>query len=247
MFSHIVYSLYTSRLVLLWDPTRISRALYIDDDPDKMFLVSRAFSKSGIDVHTYSHVEDLLKEAVSSPDILVLDYHMPSLSGVETARVLRRHGYSCPLVFLTSDTEINVSHLPPDIDCLRVFSFPDSLDDLTQMIRYITFVSKDVSRRRGERVTARREELSLRLSSPNMAVSATIMDVSTSGMGIISEDPILSVGEVVLAHESGMPFRVVWTDDKNEQRAGLELCRKDRSSVLSGKAGHFSSRTPLAR
>lgn len=48
-----------------------------------------------------------LKDSIKKngyPDILLLDIYMPDENGIETAEFLRNHGFSNPIIFLTSST-----------------------------------------------------------------------------------------------------------------------------------------------
>lgn len=72
-------------------------------------LVRNSFA-GGIDIQVeeYAGGEALLgadREKKFRPDIIFLDIRMPGLDGMETARVLRRRGTKCLIVFLTSLSE----------------------------------------------------------------------------------------------------------------------------------------------
>jgi DNA-binding response OmpR family regulator len=80
----------------------------LDDDPVVLGLVDAALSAAG---HHFVAVEDPLAfwaalEA-APPDLVVLDVHMPEVSGVEICRALRAHPRwrSVPVLFLTATSD----------------------------------------------------------------------------------------------------------------------------------------------
>ncbi len=81
------------------------RILVIDDGAVERRFISRSLEKRGYDVSTAKDGQDGLKAAQEEkPDLIVLDYHMPGLDGVEVCKKLKAdkaQTRDIPVVFLT--------------------------------------------------------------------------------------------------------------------------------------------------
>ncbi len=65
-------------------------ALVVDDDPDIRDVVVYMLERVGFDVHLESEGEAGLKVAIDlRPDVVLLDWMMPRMSGVEVCRSIR--------------------------------------------------------------------------------------------------------------------------------------------------------------
>ena len=65
-------------------------ALVVDDDPDLRDVVVYMLERVGFEVHLESDGEAGLKLAIDlRPDVVLLDWMMPRMSGVEVARSIR--------------------------------------------------------------------------------------------------------------------------------------------------------------
>lgn len=98
------------------------RLMIVEDDEPLVELLRYNFEAAGYDVETVMHgdeAEARLKEAV--PDILILDWMLPGLSGIELCRRLRQRPATqkLPLIMLTARGE------EPD----RVRGFETGADD----------------------------------------------------------------------------------------------------------------------
>jgi FixJ family two-component response regulator len=80
-----------------------TRIALVDDDPSIRRGVARMLELSGLRVTTFGSAEDLLADGPSSAfDCLVLDIHLPGLSGPEYYGGLRARGEAPPAVFITA-------------------------------------------------------------------------------------------------------------------------------------------------
>ncbi|HWN21683.1 MAG TPA: response regulator [Gaiellaceae bacterium] len=79
--------------------------LVVDDDEALLKLVQRILEASGIEVTTAAAGESALAAARRErPALVILDVHMPGLSGYEVCRVLREeHGAELPIMFLSGE------------------------------------------------------------------------------------------------------------------------------------------------
>ncbi len=66
-------------------PTRV---LFIDDSPTQLRAAAAALTKSGCEVHSALNIAEA-ERSLANVDVVLVDYNMPGISGVETLRVLK--------------------------------------------------------------------------------------------------------------------------------------------------------------
>lgn len=85
-----------------------SRILVIEDEPSQVVLLRFNLTKAGFDVDVATDGEDgLLAAQESQPDLILLDWMLPSMPGVEVCRRLRRDKATrkTPIIMLTARSE----------------------------------------------------------------------------------------------------------------------------------------------
>jgi FixJ family two-component response regulator len=81
----------------------------VDDDPAVLRGFSRLLQAWGYRTRTFGTAQELLDDDVrETPDCLVLDVHMPGLSGVELQAHLTLRNRLSPIVFLTGHLDLTV-------------------------------------------------------------------------------------------------------------------------------------------
>lgn len=81
-------------------------AVVEDDAPVRRALV-RVLVSAGFTVSAYGSAEEFVALVDEpSPDCLLLDLHLPRMSGLELQERLRRFRRDVPIVFITADHEI---------------------------------------------------------------------------------------------------------------------------------------------
>ena len=69
------------------------RVLIVEDESTLAGLMGRAFDNEGYQVSTAANgIECMNKLAGFRPDVIVMDIMMPRLDGIDTTRLIRRHG-----------------------------------------------------------------------------------------------------------------------------------------------------------
>jgi two-component system OmpR family response regulator len=82
---------------------RRSRILVVDDEPSIVDAVSTALRYEGFDVDEAGTGRAALTAvADSEPDLIVLDWMLPDLEGIEVGRRLRAQGFKTAILFLTA-------------------------------------------------------------------------------------------------------------------------------------------------
>ena len=87
------------------------QVMYIDDDPSFGFLFKRMLERIGHQVTVFKAPMDALEALAASPgewDLVITDYRMPGLTGLDVAKILRQRHPQLPCAvishFLGGDT-----------------------------------------------------------------------------------------------------------------------------------------------
>ena len=96
------------------DLVRPYRILMLDDQLETTGFYQTLLDTQGIEVIALTEAEKIMAALESfPPDIFLLDMHMPDVSGLEVAKLLRqqaKYDY-VPIIFLTADNDINTKLL----------------------------------------------------------------------------------------------------------------------------------------
>jgi CheY-like chemotaxis protein len=86
------------------DPIRV---LIVEDDEDYREIVGDELSWHGFAVRSFADGDSLLGslDSAAKADVIVLDWRLPDISGIDLLPELRRHGVNLPVVFLTSHAQ----------------------------------------------------------------------------------------------------------------------------------------------
>jgi FixJ family two-component response regulator len=75
----------------------------VDDDASVRKALCRLIRSTGLDVATFATAEEFLQAAPPpAPDCLILDVHLPGLSGLDLQQRLTAEGRGLPVVFITA-------------------------------------------------------------------------------------------------------------------------------------------------
>lgn len=82
----------------------------VDDDADVLEGLQFLLESEGWRVAAYASAEAFLTaDAPSTPGCLVLDFHMPEMTGLELQKVMTERGYNLPIIFLTGHGDIDLA------------------------------------------------------------------------------------------------------------------------------------------
>jgi FixJ family two-component response regulator len=83
-------------------PEQIVRVAVVDDDISVCRALGRLLHVNGLSVDTYSSPGEFLESlAHVVPDCLVVDMHMPEMSGLELIQALGARGFAMPVIVIT--------------------------------------------------------------------------------------------------------------------------------------------------
>ncbi|HYW26093.1 MAG TPA: response regulator, partial [Terriglobales bacterium] len=81
---------------------RRRRVLVVEDDPAVRGIVVEVCRHDGYEVVEASSGRQAMRIVeVNEPDVVLLDWVLPDVSGIEVCRELRRQGVVCPILMLT--------------------------------------------------------------------------------------------------------------------------------------------------
>ena len=109
------------------------RVLVADDDPSIRHAVHIKLSRAGLDVVVASDGEEALRLALETePELLIVDYSMPYMTGYELCRELRKHErfQSTPAIVLTAMEQDLDTSLATELGVVRFMTKPFSPREL---------------------------------------------------------------------------------------------------------------------
>jgi DNA-binding response OmpR family regulator len=83
------------------------RVLIVEDDENYREIVASELSWHGFTVRSFADGDALLGslDTAAEADVIVLDWRLPTISGIDLLPQLRRRGVNLPVVFLTSNAD----------------------------------------------------------------------------------------------------------------------------------------------
>jgi DNA-binding response OmpR family regulator len=109
------------------------RILIVDDDAQFRRTLHLALDSCGYDAGDAADGEEALDAvAASVPDLIVLDWHLPGMDGIQTCRALRSH-YDVPVI-IVSGNRSNSKDLALDAGANDYLAKPFAMNDLLTSI-----------------------------------------------------------------------------------------------------------------
>jgi len=90
------------------DANGSGRILVVDDEPSIVDAVATALRYEGFEVDEATGGRDALRSvAEREPDLVVLDWMLPDLDGIEVGRRMRERGFKSAILFLTAKDSVD--------------------------------------------------------------------------------------------------------------------------------------------
>ena len=87
-----------------------NRILIADDEPSNAKILGEELTDRGYTVETANNGSGTLKKVDSAPpDLIILDYMMPDLSGLDVLKELRKRGNDTPVIMITAYGSIDLA------------------------------------------------------------------------------------------------------------------------------------------
>ena len=119
------------------DPIRV---LIVEDDESYREIVSSELEWHGFAVRSFADGDELLGslDAAAEADVIVLDWRLPTISGIDLLSQLRQYGVSLPVVFLTSHPQPANERLAFERGALDFIDKTQGVEVLAERLRLVT-------------------------------------------------------------------------------------------------------------
>jgi two-component system response regulator FixJ len=107
----------------------------VDDDPAVLDSLKFLLEVIGYQVSTYDSAGAFLGDGATDPACLIIDQHMPGMTGLELAQTLRNDGDSIPILLITGSPSPAIVARATQLGIVNVLEKPPEEADL------LTFVS----------------------------------------------------------------------------------------------------------
>jgi FixJ family two-component response regulator len=115
--------------------TGSARVALVDDDGSIRIALGRLLRLAGYDVNAYGSGADFLTSlGVRLPDCVVLDVHMPMLTGFDVSSWMQAAGLQVPIVFITASDDAALDAAVAGAQGVRLLRKPLSKRDLLDAI-----------------------------------------------------------------------------------------------------------------
>lgn len=109
--------------------------LLVEDNHDNQKLVSLYLKRAGVGVALANNGQEAINLAADKKyDLILMDIHMPVMSGIEAVKILRAHGYTGPIAALTANTMQERVSDCLDAGCNTFLSKPIDLDEFCSVL-----------------------------------------------------------------------------------------------------------------
>ena len=111
----------------------------VDDDDDVRESLRFLLETAGYDVVVYDSAQAYLERIADSPaDCLIVDHHMPRITGVELLAQLRQRGAHVPTVLITGSPSPDLVRRATALGVSRVLEKPLADDALLRFVQGVT-------------------------------------------------------------------------------------------------------------
>jgi DNA-binding NtrC family response regulator len=133
--------------------------LCIDDEPAVGVILEHTLSRAGHRPTLKSSVEEAMRVIARTPvDLIIADYRMPGLTGLDLLAQLEREGYEIPVIIMTGYSSIEHAVMSIESGAIDYLTKPIQAETLEIAVRQ----ALEVVRLRRENETFRREIVKMR-------------------------------------------------------------------------------------
>ena len=110
----------------------------VDDDQSMGRMLNRGLRTAGFDVAVFSSAEELLDSGrLEDSSCLILDVHLPGMTGVDLQHQLRESGSELPIILISCQADEQTAERALRAGAIGFFRKPFSIDRLLATIQTI--------------------------------------------------------------------------------------------------------------
>ena len=106
----------------------------VDDDPAVLDSLKFLLELAGHPVATYRSAIAFLEDRTAQPACLILDHHMPRMTGLELAARLRAQGGGIPVLLITGSPSPAIIARAAELGIKKVLDKPPTEDELLSFV-----------------------------------------------------------------------------------------------------------------
>jgi len=114
------------------------KILVVDDSRAMRRIVSRTIRQAGYEGHDIIEAENgreaLAMAKAEQPDLILSDWHMPEMTGIEFLQALNAEGIEIPFGFVTSESTAEMVDLATEGGALFLLAKPFTAEDMGQVL-----------------------------------------------------------------------------------------------------------------
>jgi FixJ family two-component response regulator len=110
----------------------------VDDDRSMSRMLYRVITAAGLDVVSFASAEEFLDSgALGDSACLILDMHLPGMSGIELQQHLNASGLEIPIIFISAQADEAAKRQVLEAGAAGFFNKPFSIESLLATVRSI--------------------------------------------------------------------------------------------------------------
>ncbi len=106
----------------------------IDDDPAVLDSLRFLLELSGHAAKTYASAAAFLADQEARPSCMILDHHMPQMTGLELAEHMRKAGIAIPVLLITGSPSPAILARATALGVAQVLEKPPGEEDLLRFV-----------------------------------------------------------------------------------------------------------------
>jgi FixJ family two-component response regulator len=107
----------------------------VDDDHGMLKAVGRLLEAYGFQTRLFGSAEAFMEAGPTEVACLILDIHLPKMSGIDLRRELSRSGVSIPVIFITAHDDEWTNRLVADVGCAACLPKPFASPALLEAVK----------------------------------------------------------------------------------------------------------------
>jgi len=118
--------------------TKNTHLLIVDDDDAMRSALRRSLLKMGYNISCAVNGKDALVKMKQKPvDLVLMDFRMPMMDGIEALKNLREQGYKTPVIIMTAFGDVQIYLKSKELGIAEFITKPIRMGKLQEIIRTV--------------------------------------------------------------------------------------------------------------